>query len=893
MKIIKPQSLGVLHKPYSWSGRHYLSVATLGFFRLGSDNLRFLAESQQWPHVVPSLPAGMPLDEVMPRQHAEALLLGSAYAPQQKACTSVQVQLRIDDADGQALISKCLCVIGDRQWRRSLLSTRRISKPKPFLSMPLTYLRALGGPRSRVNPEGCGEQALTDMLSPEQHGAMPNISYPDNTATSSWRARVAAGFGPIPMGNRTRRDKFGTYQRRGQQNETPGFQQDIDWSVFNMAPADQWIGNGTVNGPLAGTTFKGGESYTLSNLHPQHAELRGKLPTLASRAFILQQSHSVDEAREVPLQMDTVWFLPDHALGIAIYHGQIEISDSDALDVATLMVGYEHQQQPKSLAHYQQVLSLRLDPATATAHVFNDSQLAAERSAADLQQRALMQQQAEAAVLARSQQRIDLLDAQYWAARGSNPPADHQTARATLPPLGIMTSQTATEGDFDLSDIMAKARALTAEVERLGKQAIASIAALPARNSDPAKLLETALEHASIAAYDLLPAELSGIDPQVSAMLAKMPTIDSAADAAAAKKIAADRKAVSKLPVLRRQGRRAAPKVVLPALPYPLDVAQALGAQIRLWIKAGVCLAGRDLAGADLAGIDLSGADLREVMLEGANLSDAILIGANLQGAVLVGTCLDRANFSRANLQKANLCASQGQHICFAGADMTRVQALDAQWPQADLRDADLRRLLGIRLAFPGAQLDRADASKATLFNLSADDSRWQGSTLTKTVLLGSSLQRSQFQGARLSKAAFNTTDLRHSNWDGARLDSVQAGARNRWSGASMLATQAIKCGFNGADMAQLDARQAAFLRCDFGRADLRTAQLDMALLSYCALFQSDLRMASATAAEFYQCLLRKTDFSQAMLTNTTFAQCDQTEAIAPAGKPQTTGSTA
>lgn len=38
MKIIKPQSLGVLHKPYTHLGQHRLSVAVLGFFRLGAPN---------------------------------------------------------------------------------------------------------------------------------------------------------------------------------------------------------------------------------------------------------------------------------------------------------------------------------------------------------------------------------------------------------------------------------------------------------------------------------------------------------------------------------------------------------------------------------------------------------------------------------------------------------------------------------------------------------------------------------------------------------------------------------------------------------------------------------------------------------------------------------------
>lgn len=875
MKIIKPQSLSVLHKPYTFLGRHYLSVATLGFFRLGRDNSRFLPENLQWPHVVASLPTAMALDEVMPKQHAEALLLGSAYSPQPQGSTSLQVQMRIDDGNGQPLISKCLCISGDRQWHRNLLGQRQVGSAQPFISMPITYRRAWGGPRSSVNPEGCGELSWSPLFSSDSHGAMPNIDYPENAASPAWRARVAAGFGPIALSNPGRRKKFGTYDRHWQQNDAPGFARDIDWSVFNMAPPDQW----------AGRVFTGGEHYLLHHLHPQHAELSGTLPTLAARAFILRQAQDVEQICAVPMQMDTVWFLPDHLLGVAIYHGTIDITDSDALDVTTLMVGYEHAQQPRSLEHYQQVMALRLDPVTAVQHAFNDSQLAAERSAADLRERAQMQQEAEAAVLARSQRRLDLLDAQYWAARGSSAPADHQPARASLPPLGIMTAQTVAEGDFDLSGLLAKAKTLADDAIRQGQEALANLVMQPAPPPDPQQLLATALEQAAVPAYDLLPAESSGIDPQVATMLAGLDQTGSA------EKNAADRAAVMKIPALRRQGRRAAPKVVLPTLPYPALVATELGGQIRRWVQDGVCLAGRDLAGADLRGIDLRGADLREVMLEGADLSDACLADTNLQGAVLVGTRLDRCNFSRANLQQANLSTSQGQNICFAGADLSRVLAIDAQWHQANLQGASLQRLLAIKSLLPGAQLDRADASKANLFNVNADDSSWQEATLNKTVLLRTSLQRGNFRAARLNQAAFNGASLQQSTWDGATLESVQGGARSNWSGASMVAAIARKCGFHGADLSGLDARQGAFLRCNFGQADMQAAQLDQALFSYCSFFSADLRLVSATAAEFYQCVCRKTDFSQALLATANFAQCDRSESIAPQGVPMAAGS--
>ena len=45
MKIVKPLTLGVLHQPYRYRGAHRLAVATLGFFALGHDDERLLADT--------------------------------------------------------------------------------------------------------------------------------------------------------------------------------------------------------------------------------------------------------------------------------------------------------------------------------------------------------------------------------------------------------------------------------------------------------------------------------------------------------------------------------------------------------------------------------------------------------------------------------------------------------------------------------------------------------------------------------------------------------------------------------------------------------------------------------------------------------------------------------
>ncbi|WP_414449371.1 DUF2169 domain-containing protein [Burkholderia sp. 22PA0099] len=880
MKIVKPQSLGLFFKPYTFAGRHYLSVAALGFFPLGAPCERYLAESTQWPHVAASLPAGQPLDEAMPRTGAEVLLLGAAHAPDQQACASLTVQLRLDAADGRPLVSKCLVVCGEREWRADALRARQVGRAKPFLTMPLTYARAFGGPRNPVNPAGCGTREARFGTG---SGAMPNVAYPAGEVDAAWRASVPAGFGPIPIGNAARRDRFGRYGRGWSAQAEPGFASDLDWHVFNMAPPDQWL-----DAPLAG-----GERYTLRNLHPRHAELTGEVPAFAARAFVLGAGEAPAQAREVAMKLDTLWLVPDHDLGVSIHHGTIEIADSDGQDVAVLMAAYEHAGDPKPRSHYDAVMALRLDPVLSRQHVFNDSQLAPERSAEALARRAARQHEAEQAALARSQQRLDLLDAQYWARRGTPPPADHVPARATLPALGLMTSQTVAEGDFDLSEIVTKAKALADDAERRGKAALASVPAAVPAPVDPAALLDAAFERAARPAHDLLPPAVAGRDPQVESMLAQWPPLPAEASEQQRVRDAASREAIAKLPALKRQSRRAAPKLAQAALPYPPEVAAQLGARVRQWHAAGVPLAGRDLAGADLRGADFSGADLRETMFDGADLRGACFAGANLQGAVLLGARLDGADFGGTNLQGANLCESRGDDVVFDGADLTRAQAIDAQWPHASLRGARLRRLLAIRLACPYAVFDGADASKATLFDLDADDSRWHAATLDKTVFLRARLARADFGGAKLLKSVFTMSDLQASRWHEAVLDGVQAGGATVWRDAVLAGVTARQCGFNGADFGRANLSGARLLRCDLGRSDLRGARLDGGLFARCGLYRADLRDSEAAAAEFYRCLCRKTDFSGARLVDTAFLQCERSGAIPPEGALAATGSPA
>lgn len=862
MKIVKPLTLGLLHRPYRHRGQHRLSIAALGFFRLGAAGTRLLTENVQWASVMRALPAGVPLTEVMPKQRGEALLAGQAFAPGGKPVTEMCVRMCVGGID------KRVRVLGERTWTYGLYPRHVISRPQPFVAMPLVYQRAFGGPRHPGNPVGCGHTgSWTGGLGRQQEGAMPNLEYPDVPVRSHFTRYQPACFGPIDMRWTPRCKRHGHFDKRWLREDAPGLARDVDWALFNTAPQDQWLDG----------FFAGGECYRLEGVHPDKPVIEGALPQLHARAFVLREGRTAEDLDEVPLRLDTVWFFPEHELGAIIFHGETAITDSDALDVAAVMVGYEHTGRPKTLDHYREVLALRLHPEQAALHAFNESQLAPERSAEEQAARARRRQQDRDADQARQQAILDEMEADHWSASGMQPPETWQPARPPAPLIEPVAQQDVEDGDFDLSGMLAQARALGERLRQEGEQKIAQLQeSVPAMAAtDPAQLLAEALERARVPAPDLAPAgaaPASALDPSSEALMAAIEGLGDAIDPGQA---ATARAALAQLPALRRRSRAAAIEPSFPPEPLGAEQAALLGAQIRHWHLGGAFLAGRDMAGASLRNTDFAGADLREALFERADLSGASFAGADLRGAVFAGAVLDGADFTGAQLVGANFCNSRGKGIRLSNADLTDARAIKGQWPQADLRGAVLERWIALDIDLCGAALDGARLAYAMLPNAAADGSSWTGAHLEKTVLLKASLADSDFSGATLVKAVLMDATLAGSTWRGARLTNIHGGGKADWSAAVLAGARAEACGWNGASFARADLSGGSFVRCDFGRCDLTEARLDDGLFSASLFLCAVLHQASARRVDLFQALCRKADFTCADLRGASLVQAE------------------
>ena len=825
MKIIKPTTLALLHKPYRHRGEERLVVAALGFFRLAAPAERFLAENTQWPEVTKRLPEGFPLDEVMPKERAEVLAAATAYAPDGEPVSEMESAIQVGE------VEKRLRVVGDRQWLYGLLPLYRVTRPEPFTEMPIQWERAWGGDKHPANPLGRGYVGHRfSALVGDNQGPMPNIEYPGRPHRSHARRDLPAGFGPVDPRWSPRMERMGRPGKQAPDGAYPGLPDDLQWRAFNRAPEDQ---------QLKGAVFSGGEPYRIEGLHPTRPVIEGELPNLRARAFIQYQGETPMEAHEVALAMDTLWLFPDARLGVAVYRGSAPISDGDALDVAALMAGYERAADtPRPLTHYREVMALRSDPETALAHALNEGQLTPEKSDTQRAEQAAEQQSAEARELARQQAILDEMDADFWAESGREPPPGHTPPKAQLSPLGLIAPEAIERGEVDLSQFIEKAEALAEAAADAADAQLAEAAKLiPPKQAPSAAELEAQFQEASARA--LAPIEAPpGDEPEASA--------NDQPPAMAA---------------LQRQARRVAPQPTVPNEPLDPSVAERLGELARELIAAGAPLAARDLAGAQLTGIQLPGADLREIQLERADLRGADLRGADLRRAALTGALLDGADLRGADLREANLSGAHAHGVNLTGARLDQAMAMeadlsDARLDQAILDDWIARDARLNRASFNGARLHRTLLSGAQLAA-----TRWHGADLRMTILAEAALAGADFSGSHMERCALLGADLTASRWQGAELERTFFGRGCTLSNADLRELRAELCNFRESDLSDADLSGARFSQCDFGLARLHHARLEGTLLHRSILMQAELIGCEASGADLFHSLARKASF--------------------------------
>lgn len=245
--------------------------------------------SLSWPgEVHPSKPA------------TDVLLLGQAHAPGKEPVTELDVSLTVGP------LRKQLRVVGDRTWVAGP-SGLEPTPPRPFVTMPLTWERAFGGPTVAANPVGLGS---TGDLPPQelQGAALPNLEHPETPVAQSLDAAEPACFAPVAPGWSPRAELAGTYDEQWRRTRAPYLPEDFDPRFFNLAPT----------GLVAQGHLQGGEPVELINLAPSPT-LRLALPRLTPRLRV-----ELAGGQEQPAaRLETVVLEPDAGRVCLVWRGAL------------------------------------------------------------------------------------------------------------------------------------------------------------------------------------------------------------------------------------------------------------------------------------------------------------------------------------------------------------------------------------------------------------------------------------------------------------------------------------------------------------------------------------------------------------------------------------------
>lgn len=306
MELINPTPLpGLAFRQFDQNGDLDCVVTLRGTFEhVQGGEARWRADQMplQWEDAYEGDPHSTPMqhqsDLVPEKPGTDVTFLGASHAPEGPS-PSWTCQMDVGP------IHKRLHVSGSRKWQPVVKPARwpfrrhedivdwELTLPEPTASVPLDWRFAAGGQNAfeDIEPDdrnriGCGR------LGPKETWQNRAVPAPQISADPDLsRATRPAGFGPIPPFWRQRARYAGTYDDVWVEQRHPLLPEDFDPRFWQCAPEDQ----------VVTPHLQAGESYRLTNLHPEYRVASGQLPAL-------NLALRVDEGGWMPLNLDGVQF---------------------------------------------------------------------------------------------------------------------------------------------------------------------------------------------------------------------------------------------------------------------------------------------------------------------------------------------------------------------------------------------------------------------------------------------------------------------------------------------------------------------------------------------------------------------------------------------------------
>ncbi len=776
MHLVTDTPLAVGWRTWAFSpGDMRLVVAVKATFELPSEGLAQLVADVDQAFVTGDEPWDDDVDRTiryasdlaLVKPQGEAWLTGTLSTPE--PVRELVCRARVGDVEMR------FSVVGDRWWEPS----GAMSAPAPFRSMELSWERAFGGPGFAANPAGRG--IAPDPNDAAGRVALPNIELHDRLVRSPAERPEPAGAFPIPPTWPERAQLMGTYDASYMRERWPYYPADFSWRHFQAArPAQRIEGY-----------WRGDEEIELAHLHPSHARVHCRLPSIKPRAFVREAAQR-DALREIGLVLDTITIDAGQGRAFAVWRGSTACSGEALEELSHLYVLHEALDAARKPAEYLGSFVARLRAMHEEEHGF-----AAEEPPPSLPH------------------------------RGAPEPArvENELKRPTPEQLVDEQRQAAFE------------RRWPAEVveELFPKDLDASTDDPQARDAQRTRLQTTIA----------MAAEL-GLEPEAVEALRNIeasfePVEEEAPDAAEPKRGAQPPPGMWTSQELRERVQR-----MLEAGESLVGL-NAAEADLSLLDLSGQDLTGAILTKADLRSANLDGAVLDEAVLDEAVLEGATLRGTSLRGASLALSQADRADFTEANLEGVRM-----ERATLAGAVLRKVRAGDASIEEclctgADLQEARLERAILRRSNFDEADLWRAKMSEAAVqgasFRLArldhvdapnlraGDDADFSEARMRWATFEGSSFAASVLIGTKFAESNLTRTSFVAARLEGAELLAVRARAavftNASMSGASLAGADLLGARFEGAQLRLADLSNANLYQAELWRADVSQARLD------------------------------------------------------------------
>lgn len=264
------------------------------------------------------------------KARADVMVVGFAHAPGPDT-RSMTVTLKL--GKGAQGVKSEIAVFGERVWEPAVAGMQP-SKPEAFDRVPLRHEFAFGGKGNMRNPVGRGLRRTDGQI---KKGELPQLERPDRRLRAPIQTPAPACWAPIPDAWRDR------WIQMEDDSPFPSFSEAQEWARYQSAMPEMQC-------PF----LRGDEPFELAGMHPDHANLQGKLPANRVRIFVARSHLSGGKFEEVSAQLDTVLFKPSRLELWLTYRAQMTVTDWNDPQVASIHVrATSSSERPRPIEEWQ------------------------------------------------------------------------------------------------------------------------------------------------------------------------------------------------------------------------------------------------------------------------------------------------------------------------------------------------------------------------------------------------------------------------------------------------------------------------------------------------------------------------------------------------------------